>query len=252
MPRFQDIYKAMKKGEERITELEKKLESSSSSDNSALIGEMKEHNANLMKTIEHMRESGQSGNADEALKGLEDKLVELVDLKKKARESANFDAETNIDEKMADLRVDIRDSKKAIAAENKGDNNSGKNKDKEDSKMSDDDKIEYDDWIADNEWYTKDSKKKAAAISFERKIVKEPRFKDSTITEVLEEVGKRVEDKFKRVEGVNTVETNTILSQKQPPGSVRVSPVESDIAKGLGVSIEAYAKQKALIAGGKK
>lgn len=241
-PRFQDIYKSMKKGEEKIAELEKRIEAGSG--NAALVEEMRKHNKSLEDTLIQISGNKESGKADKAIEGLEDKLGKLKELKKEAREKADFDSETDIDEKMDNLRVDIRDAKKAIKDEKKRvDDDSKKAKDPE---LTDDENVEYKEWIADNPWYTKESKKKTAAIAFEKKIVKEPEFKDSTIPEILEEVKARVEEKFKPVKGVTTVESGGHLSSVQIPGSVKLTPMEIEVAKGLGVSPEKYAKQKAL------
>jgi hypothetical protein len=251
-PRFQEIYKSMKKGEEKIAELEKKVEAGSG--NAALIEEMRRHNESLEKAIKQSSGNIDSNRADDAIKGLETKLGELKTLKKSAREEANFDSETEIDEKMADLRVEIRDGKKAIEAEKKvAIEAADKTKKAKDSELSDDDKVIYNDWIADNSWYTKEPKKKAAAIAFEKKVVKEPEFADSTIMEILEEVGKRVEEKFKPAKRPNTVEDGSRLGSIQIPGSVRLSPTEMEVAKGLGIAPEKYARQKATMAsaGGK-
>jgi len=241
-PRFQDIYKEMKQGQEKIAELEKKIEVGSG--NTALVEEMRKHNQALEKTIQGISEKNSSETADTTVKDLETKLTEFKELKKAAREKADFESETDIDEKMADLRVDIRDAKKAKAAP--------KTPEKKESEISDDDTAEYELWKADNPWFTKEPKKKAYAILVEKKIVKEPEFADSTITEVLEEVGKRVEEKFKPVEGVNAVEAGEHKGSNRIPGTVKVSPVEMELAKGFGISPERWAKQKSMIAGGNK
>lgn len=240
-PRFQEVYKSMKQGEAKIAELEKKINEKPG--DSALIEEMRRHNESLEKTIKQMGEGRESNQAGEAVKDLETKLGELKELKKQAREKADFNNETEIDEKMADLRVEIRDAKKGIEDLKKASDDKGK----KDSEMSEDDQAEFDAWIDDNTWFSKEPKKKAAAISFEKKIVKEPKFKDSSITEVLEEVRVRVEEKFKPVKGANLVEGSDRTGSGLIPGSVKLSAVELEISKGLGVSPEKYAKQKHLI-----
>lgn len=241
-PRFQEIYRSMKEGQDKIKELEKKIEAGSG--NSALVEEMRKHNQALEKTIQGISERGSSESTSTVVEGLETKLVEFKELKKQARERADFESETDIDEKMADLRVDIRDAKKAMKVD--------KVPEKKESEMSEDDQAEYDFWVADNPWFSKEPKKKAYAVLVEKRIVKEPEFVDSTITEVLEEVGKRVEEKFKPVEGVNAVEAGEHKGSARIPGTVKITPVEMELAKGFGISPEKWAKQKSMIAGGKK
>lgn len=247
-PRFQEIYKNWKQSEKKIADLEKKIESGSG--NAPLVEEMRKHNERLEEALKQASGSRDDNRADDAIKGLETKLGELKGMKKQAREEANFDSEGDIDEKMADLRVEIRDAKKAIKDEKKAAEDETKKP--KDSELTADEKSIYDDWIDNNPWY-KEPKKKAAAIAFEKKIVKESEFADADISEILEEVGKRVEEKFKPVKRANTVEDGSHLGSFHLPGSVKLSPVEMEIAKGLGVSPEKFAKQKATmsIAGGK-
>lgn len=239
-PRFKEIYGKLKETERKLAELETKQ--SKGSDNSELINEMRRHNQSLEETIKSMNLGKETKDEEGVVKSLEDKLVTLRDLKRQARERADFASETDIDETIADLRLDIREAKKAIGAKKNAPVVSDKI-----SGMPPEEQEAYDEWIEANPWFIKDSKKRLAAISFEKKIVAEPEFKDSTKYEILEEVGKRVEEKFKPVEGKNSVEGRGASSSARISGSVKLSPSEVEVAKGLGVPLETYAKQKSLL-----
>jgi len=236
-PRFKEVYGKLKESERKIADLEQRIKGS---DNSELINEMKRHNSSLEETIKQINVGKASESQDDKIETLNAKLIELKELKKQARETANFSVEVDIDDKISDLKLDIREAKKpAEVVKIKSDEIV--------SGLSDDDQDEYDLWLSENDWFKNDSKKRASAITFEKKIVKEPEFAESSITEVLEEVKKRVEDKWKPVVGKNSVEGSGDGGSFKIPGSIKLSQAEVNIAKGLGLTIEKYAKQKALI-----
>jgi hypothetical protein len=240
-PRFQEVYKNWKDAERRLEKLEA---GSKGTDNLAIIEEMRRHNASLEETIKQIGASKDVASDESAIKGLDDKLVELKDLKRQAREKADFDTETKIDDSIADLKLDMRELKKAVEDKKKAPT---KPDEKEDN-LTDDEREEYSLWMDENEWFTNDTKKRASAVAFEKKVLKEPEFKDATITEVLEEVGKRVEEKFKPVTGTNQVEVGGERMQTTGrPGSIKLSKTEVEVAQGLGIPLETYAKQKSLM-----
>jgi len=56
-----------------------------------------------------------------------------------------------------------------------------------------------------------------------------------------------MEEKFKPVTGVNSVEGGGKYGSHQNPGTVKLSANEVEVAKGLGIQLDVYAKQKSLI-----
>lgn len=231
-PRYKEIYKNWKDAERRLEKLEK------DKGNSDLIDEMRRHNKSLEETIKQINtKAPDDGNE---LKVLTDQLEEFKQLKKQAREKADFDAETRIDDSISDLKLDIRELKKQSEIKKV-------EKVEKTPELSREDESEYKTWISENEWFTKDQKKRASAITFEKQVIIDPNFKDASIVEILEEVRVRVEEKFKPVEGKTAVEAGERGGSTRVSGSVRLSTGELDIAKGLGVSPENYAKQKMLI-----
>lgn len=239
-PRFKEVYKNWKQAEERIA----KLEANKGGDNSALIEEMRRHNASLEETIKQIGGNKADDKDDNALKALDDKLTELKALKRAAREKADFETETSIDDNILDLKVDIRELKKSIeSAKTKSVKPSEK-----DTGLSDTDSADFGVWVVDNEWFNKDPKKRASAIAFEKKIITEPEFANASLSDVLEEVTKRVEEKWKPVTGTTQVESGRTLASSTSTKSIKLSKTEVDIANGLGIPVETYAKQKALMA----
>jgi hypothetical protein len=247
-PRFREVYKDREELKRRVEVLEKKQEGSISPE---VLEEMRRHNQSLEKTIEELRGSRASDDNANDLKGLEDKLGELRNMKREAREQANFDRETEIDDKITDLKVDIREIKRQIEKDKDAAAKPPDTKDKE-GKLSDEDQEIFDEWVKENPWFTKSPKRRKYATKVEKEIIKEPEFELAEFDEILEEVAKRVEDKFKPVKGRNTVEDGggRHASGSTPAGTVKLSPTEVEIAKGLGISPEKYAKQKSITGDG--
>ena len=216
-PRFKEVYGKMKGFERELKELKEQGADTST------IDEMRKHNQDLMEVIK----SRDTSSGDNEVEKMEKDLQDLRADKKAARDQADFDLETDIDDKMADLRIDIRDAKKASKA------------------LAEDDI--YTKWANETAWFKNNKKKREAAIQFEKDIINEDDFADATDQQVLKEVEKRVENKFKPVKGKTPVEGSDTHGTGYIPSSVKISKTESEIADGFGISVQDFAKQKAAI-----
>jgi len=252
MPRFKEVYGKLKEAERKLAEKEEK-----ESSNEKLISEMRSHNERLAKAIEASvnatREAvvlqREDNAGDEAVAALNDQLVELREKKVNALKNFDYDVVAEIDEQIIELKDELREHSKA------------KKKERHDKKEDDNKGIDPAilSFVAATPWFNGDAADIDminAAYEMDRVLLRDPKWSKVEVADRLSEVRKRVEAKFDWKE-------DTGSGRKKLPGGVegvshgkqvgtkiiKLSAEELTVAKGLGITPEAYARQKAAMGG---
>ncbi len=251
-PRWTDVYRDMsdakrdaKKSKEEAAEYKKKLDSSD-----GLMNMMKDHNKNLSDAISKV-----DTMSDEMSKTKEDTEKEkavtlyndLTKAKTTAMEKGEFSNVSTIDEQLMDLKIQINQFDKA-------------RKDKKDTPaptksagpvQQPEIVAEAKRFAADTEWFGKDEMMTGAAMAIEKTLMRDSSF-TGDYPELLEEVKKRVEERFKfetksSSTNINSVESSSNVSGGRKGGSVKMSQEELRIAGKMGISPQDWARQKLII-----
>ena len=247
--RWNEIYWKSKEGERAISERD--LLRTELASNKSLIQEMSKHNQMLTDAVNKIVGAADDKAAASNVDKIESRISELRAEKRAAREKADYASEDRIDEELADLRFKVREAKAKPVDDGKKPpkgNGAPSDKDKGDE-LSDGEKAIYDTWIDDNEWFIKSPKLRSAAINFEKEVRKDPDFEAATIDEILKEVKRKTEAKFKSLDtgGVDLVSGASSTSSGAGGTKVKLSPIELEIASGFGISPEGVARQKIII-----
>ena len=111
------------------------------------------------------------------------------------------------------------------------------------------------DWAERNTWFGKDQAMTYAAFGIHKELVEDEKF-DPSSDEYYNELDKRIAAEFPHKFGSNSVQSNrpvqTVASASRTakssgPRKVKLTPSQVAIAKKLGVSLEDYAKQVAML-----
>jgi hypothetical protein len=241
-PRWNEIYWKAKEGERAIEEAKELKQLLATKE--AGIEEMRKWNKAIVESLDSVKGAISDTTKDDDIAKLDVKLSELKAAKREAREKADFDKESNIDDKIVDLKFEIKEMKAAPKVVVKPTPTAEEGIKPEDEKI-------YKSWIHSTEWYRTDPKMRGAAIKMEKEVWQDPDFEYADLPEILAEVKLRVEKEFDYkpkphgnrrsqdgVEGAGGSGRVTV---------VKLSTAEQDLARNLGVSNEDYAKQKSLI-----
>ena len=111
------------------------------------------------------------------------------------------------------------------------------------------------DWAERNTWFGKDQTMTYAAFGIHKTLVEDEEF-DPSSDEYYNELDKRIAEEFPHKFGKNSTQSNrpvqTVASASRTakssgPTKVKLTPSQVAIAKKLGVSLEDYAKQVAML-----
>ncbi len=251
--RWNEVYWEAKEGKRAKDELVR--ERADRAKDREAIDAAREHNKALVEAIDKFTTVVEGKDGDAELKGLEDKVVELKVAKKSAREKADFDRESQIDDEIVDLKIEIRDRKAAVkAATEKKATAPVKVEDDKGGELTPEEAAVYKKWAGETEWFRSDPRMRKAAMEAETETWADPDFEFATIAEVLAEVKKKVEEKFEwkpsgnEVKGRRGAGVESGVGDRGVITKIKLSTKEQTIMQGLGVPQEEYAKQKALIA----
>lgn len=261
-PRFKEVYGKMKEYERQLEDLKSK-----GIDNSSLVKELREHNKRLASAIENMGSSkDESSNfnksqsdaiisIDSEITSAQNQLGNYREEKKDARDKLDYDKLDYLDEQILEIRLKIKalEEKKGIVKELKPDKVSSA-----EDKVDEDD-IAVTDWIDDTSWFSKDVIMRGAAIALDKELINSKKWRNESTEKRLEEVKQQIEKRFNfssnndddknkdRREGrFSDVEGGEVKKGKANK-SIKLSAVEMDLIKGMGVTVEQYLQQKSLI-----
>jgi len=252
-PRFKEVYGQMKALERKVEDYEEKGKNTEK-----LMAEFKSHNERLAKAIESQvelsREAITSGKdeSDEEIKQLTSYLAELKVKKVEAHKTFNYQEIADIDDEIMEAKDEIKGIKYR-----KGMKERDKSKEKENVEVD----PAFIAFIEDTPWFNGDTADPVmiqAAYEMDNVLLRDPKWAKKPIGERLAEGGRRVEARFdwkpdkpsvkvkppsgvEGVSGVRGTKTTTIT----------LTPAQVAMAKGLDIPLEAYAKQVALMEGGK-
>ena len=206
---------------------------------------IKEHNKALADVVGKFTQVVDEKKTDDVMRTYETEMSKLLDAKKSAKENLDFSLESQIDERIMDMKLTLRDMKKQASAPK------AEPKKEVADEIPADERAIYDAWIAENEWFRNDPKMRKSAIDTEMQLRKDPDYKYATVDEILGEVKKSVEEKFSSKEKAGKPKAGFVegagLSAGNKPNTIKLTPQEVEIAKGLQISPEEYAKQKLFI-----
>jgi hypothetical protein len=240
--RWNEVYGKMKEFERQLEESKGEKKQTE-----VLITEMRSHNQKLVSSLEDMTDATKNAS-EEKTKGsevarVEGTIKELQAKRVEATKALDYDTADDLTDSLGELRVQLKELKTSPAEtkQQKGDQGL--------------DPVTQS-WIDNNKWFKDDAVMRDAAVTYEEQLSQE--FPTEPLSEILKRVKDKVVQKFHLKEdagnagkGSSLVEGgNSNGSGAQSKGAVRLSPTEVMLANGLGISLEAYAKQKVL-AGGK-
>ena len=245
--RWKDIYWQAQEGKRVIEEVKTLREELKT--NQSLIAQMKEWNTTLSEGFKGISDAVAEPRRGDEIKEVNTKISDLKGLKKGAREKGDFDAEDKYDEELAELRFKLRDLK-TEKAPTKEEPPKGPLKEPAEGGPSPDFSPEelstYEGWIEENKWFNRNPGLRGLAIKTEKEVWKDPNYEFATVEEVLTEVGNRMEPAIKsRYKGSDAVEFKSKGADNITP--VKLSTTEIELAKGMEISPEDFAKQKLII-----
>jgi len=252
--RWNDIYREAQEGKRTKQELDD-LKAARIKDREA-IEEMRKWNKAIVDSIDSVKGAISDTTSDKDLEDLETKLTSLKAEKKAAREKADFDRETAIDDQIVDAKLAIREHKvaKTLAKDKAKELKVDELPPDEENKLTPEESKAYKTWTKATTWFQHDPRMRKDALETEPEVWQDPDFEYATVEEVLDEVKKRVEKKFdyKPSNGDNRRRSPDLVEGADHGSkritSVKLSSTEMELMKGLGVSPEDFAKQKAIIA----
>jgi hypothetical protein len=258
-PRFKKVYAKLKAAERRVEALEKRGE-----EDTSLKEEMKEHNRTLQDALERTAiatEKASEATVKAAEQSAEDVLekefkgihTRLLEQKKNAYEQQDYGTVVEIDDKLSDLKIEMNKLNNDKNAPKVSDETTN-------TALSPERQKEVERFMGNtSQWWEKDPMMTGAAKQIEQSLLTDVAWLNKPYGDLLDEVQKQIEKRFGFTGGkedetpsVNTVEGSSNVSQKGGATVVKLSREELKIAKGLGVSPEEWAQQKALTAQGAK
>jgi len=252
-PRWNEIYRKGKELERETEQLKKEREA-----DKVLMDEMRKHHEELKAAIERSTqatekmseatvESLSQKKADvftQELSGIHSKLVEQ---KRTALENNDLERVAEIDDKIMDVKLEMREhKKKADKKETPKDTHTGI------PGAVKPDQAEVAKFKSSADWFDKDAFMTGAAIELEKKLLNDPLWQARSYAEILGEVKSKVEERFnygkseEKKKGVNAVEGGGNVSGKGGPTTIHLTARDLEIAKGLGITPEQLAKEKAI------
>lgn len=245
--RWKEIYWQAQEGKRVIEEVKQLREELKN--NQTLITQMKEWNQTLSEGFKGISDAVAEPRRGDEIKDVEGKISELKNLKKGAREKGDFDAEDKYDEELAELRFKLRELKTEKPPK-KEESSKGSLKEPGEggpsSVFSSEELSMYEGWIEENQWFNRNPGLRGLAIKTEKEIWKDPNYEYATVEEVLNEVKVRMEPAIKsRYKGSDAVEFKSKGADNVTP--VKLNSTEIELAKGMGISPEDFAKQKLII-----
>ena len=253
-PRFKEVYGQMKALERKVEEYEEKGKSTEK-----LMAEFKSHNERLAKAIESQvelsREAITAGKdeSDEEIKQLASHLAELKVKKVNALKTFAYQEVADIDDEIMETKDEIKSIKYR-----KGMKEKDKGKEKENVEVD----PAFIAFIEDTPWFNGDTADPVmiqAAYEMDNVLLRDPKWAKKSIGERLAEGGRRVEARFDWKPDKTSIKTKPLSGVEGVSGvrgvktkTITLSPEQVAMAKGLDIPLEAYAKQVALMEGGKR
>ncbi len=253
-PRFKEVYGQMKALERKVEEYEEKGRNTEK-----LMAEFKSHNERLAKAIESQvelsREAITAGKdeSDEKIKQLTSYLAELKTKKVDALKTFSYQDVVDLDEEISETKDDIKNLryKKSVKEKEKG-------MAKENAEID----PAFIAFIENTPWFngdTADPVMMQAAYEMDNVLLRDPKWSKKSIEERLAEGGRRVEARFDwKPENptVKTKHTSGVEGVSKVKGvkttTITLTPEQVAMANGLGIPLEAYAKELAFMEGGKR
>jgi hypothetical protein len=252
-PRWNEIYGKSKELERKTEQLEKEREA-----DRELMAEMRKHHDELRSAIERSAQATEK-MSEATVKSLEKKEEDsfaselagihtrLVAQKKEAYESGDHERVAEIDDKIMDVKLEMREhkNKKGIASKQDAPKATGVTPDPK----------EVEKFKAATDWFNKDVFMTGAAVEMERKLLSDPAWQSRSYGDVLAEVKEKVEERFGMGEekkkgktpAVNAVEGGGNVSGKGGPTTVHLTAQDLKMAKEFGITPEQWAKEKSFI-----
>lgn len=253
--RFDKIYGKMKGFERELLEARKEKESLVS-----MVEEMKEWNKQLAATLEKSTDTIASvvevkgdDKAAIAENNINNQLKQLKEDYKTAMKDVDYDAAADINEKILELKIDLKSVKeiKATKDKEKASNTSDTSADRGRTHPDVVKFAESTPWFAGENI---DPEMKAYAMMLDDVLAEDPKWKGKPVSTRLAEVKERVEKRYNWENPNRDLNLVEGAGSSKPKGkdSINLSPAELQIAEGLGQTAEAFAKQKALIKKGRR
>jgi len=213
----------------------------------SMLQTLTDQNAELKNQIE-------SGSAESRLTGLNTRLADITSKQAAAKEDMNFEEYDKLANQAHEVKVEIRDEKLLLEA---GPEPAAA------PATEAQDKVEFTAAMtafnADNPWNVKGGPdynpiKASEAIDIDNNLMKDPKWANVSYAERLKEVsnrmaGNKVDDKGNGKGGAGDAPPSPEGGQTQGAPvagkTVRLSAVEQELAKGMGVPFEDFAKAKA-------
>lgn len=260
--RFKDVYREKKTAEAKVEELE-----AAQKNHDELMVNMRDHNAKLAdsmersaKATEKLTETTIAGVEDDRRdaksQALSDDYSNLIALKTAAMEAGDNAQIIEIDERLMDKKLEIRqfDETPAVTATKPNDI-------PDDKPLTDAIKKEVSRFETETKgWYKTNEMMTHAAERMENNLLNDPAWKDKEYGQILDEVKVRVEKGFNYGSAepakpttpvtppVNSVEGGGPISRTGNQVKVQLTAEQVKAAADFGISVEAYAKQVAVIA----
>ncbi len=255
--RWKEIYWKAKEGERAIAEREAlRLELKHSRE---LIKEMSEHNKKLAEVLEDLSINNKRSAMDNEINKIEDKINELRALRKSAREKADYETEDKIEEEIIDLKLKLRELKNKPVSQISKDKEkesiakktASSTKNEEEIYLTEEEKEIYAKWLNENAWIYENPKVRSAAVEAEKTIRTDPDFAMATEEEILDEIKRRLEEKFKpptgKVDMFHSGDKGKSTNLDTANAKVKLSDIELTLAEGFGIDPKEVAKQKLAI-----
>lgn len=248
-PRFKEVYGKMKTLERKIEEYEAQGKSTTT-----LIEDLRKHNERLAKAIESSvdltREAISAGkdSGDDEVKALHEQQTQLREKKTAALKQFDYDAVAELDDQLMEVKLALKElSSKKSAPKQKVEN-----------------EIDpaFGEFVDSTPWFNGDTADPimiSAAYEIDKVLLRDPKWTNQPIRERLAEVGRRVEARFgwtsngkKKPPSSGVEGRSSVTPTKTGETTVRLTADELTVCKGLGITPEAYARQKAYIQKGGK
>ena len=260
-PRFKKVYARLKGAEETIEKLKGK-----DAENAAVMEEVRKHNAALMdkieklsnKAIDAVESSRQPSGDPPEIVTVRQTISDLEARKEEAVENLKGKEVVQIDRELRKLErvLEGYEIHKSREAEFRKHNAASRKPEKEEPKATADPDIE--EFVKQTkEWYGKDPIMTGAANEYELYLSTLPEWKSKPFSDRLKKVKEDIEGRFgmKSESKPKPPGAESGIGLQKPPGSlggvktVKLSAAEIAVANGLGITPEAYAKQKQFLGG---
>lgn len=240
-PRWTKVYRDWKEAERQLKEMKKV-----GGVNDSVIQEMRDHNKKLHAAVEKLSQDVSENKEDAQERELKNLHAGLLKEKKQAFEDGDYAKLSEVDDRIFDIKIQINEAKR----DKKNVKPTGP-VDNQPSGVSANMALDIANFKTTAPWFEQDKMMSAAAVETERELLTQYG-KSKPYPELLEEVRKKVEDRFgykkekDPLKGDN-VEGSSNVSGRSARKSVKLSQEEVNMANNLGVSHEDYAKQKLML-----